>query len=124
VVVLTFKSSLDSWNALLRVVRLSDCSLLTINCCLVFWGFRVCIYLCLDYYLYVVPSFYCVLRRIRALYSVCSVVVVLFVVKALSPILSSDRVSRIKKPAIVRDKRNLVMGPRWDPGSKTDRLTE
>jgi hypothetical protein len=37
------------------------------------------------------------------------------------PILSSERVPHIKKPAIVRqNKKNLVMGSRWEPDTKTN----
>jgi hypothetical protein len=35
------------------------------------------------------------------------------------PILSSERAFHMKKPVIVR-KRNLVMGSRWEPDTKTD----
>jgi predicted alpha/beta-fold hydrolase len=37
------------------------------------------------------------------------------------PVLSSKRLPHIKKPTIVRKKtKNLVMGCRWEPDTKTD----
>jgi hypothetical protein len=40
-------------------------------------------------------------------------------------VLSSERAHHIKKPAIVRQKtKNLGMGSRWEPGTKTDWPTD
>jgi hypothetical protein len=77
--VLTDIPSLASWGALLYVAWLSDCGFLTIIAVSLL-GFVICICLCLDYFVF----FYYVLSGVGAPCSVCSAVVVMSVVKALS----------------------------------------
>jgi hypothetical protein len=73
--------SLDSWGALSYVAWLSELRFLGYNCCLIDWDL---------YYVYACALiilclfFYYVLSDVGAPYSVCSAVVVMSVVKALS----------------------------------------